>query len=153
MANFRCNVSVLDGDGDISTFELFTSENDLTAATARFKPVVEAADVLIKGQITEVAIAQVADISTWTLKNAPEAYAENEIKGRFIFTVVGGHRTRISLPTFKKDTYTVVGGSVDTSNADVIAFINTGMINGNMRDSRYVDITALISAYEAFGSR
>jgi hypothetical protein len=150
MANFIVGFSVLDADGDSSDVSIHFSGADLAAAQAFATGVVQAADTLIGGQVTEVRITQSMALPGG-IKGAPVANSDNEVKGRFIYQSAAGFKSRVSLPSFLKDTYTVVGGAIDTADPDVFAFNDTAMIGGGATTSHYEDLTALVSAREAFG--
>jgi hypothetical protein len=151
MANFQLNVSVLDGDGESSKMEFYLTAGTNAEAITNSRSMVEAMDNFILGKVNRVALSEVLDISSWSLKVAPDADADVEVKARFIFGVTGGFRTRISVPTYDKANYSNVGGSVDMGTTrgqwrDLI-------LDNAFCDSRYANITSLLSAYEAFSGK
>lgn len=152
MANYRISISFLDADGATSNREWHLVAADDATALTRAQSLAEAVDDLTDCLISDVAVIKVADTSGWSLKSAYAAGADNEIGGRFVYATAGDYSTRISIPGFKKDTYTVSGGAVNTAHADIITF-NTLMATGGFADYRYADIQALRQAYETFGNK
>lgn len=149
MANFSASFTILDGDGDQSVARMNLIAVDITAAVVRAQALAVLINNIVLGQITQILVAQAVTLPGG-LRAIPAAGADVEVKLRTIWNAVGGYTTRLSLPTFNKDSYTVVGGLLDTGDVDVIAFTNEIIANG-WADSRFADVTALAAGYEAYG--
>lgn len=150
---YRLDVTVQDADGMTSSVSFYTSEATFATASAWANAVLAAINTLIEGAIVSADLA--FQLSTGALRAIPLADSDVEEKGRFIFNVVGGYTSRISLPTFAKETYTVTGGNIDTGDADVVQFINALLSGGGAQgtDYRYDNLTSVKAAYEAFEGR
>lgn len=149
MASFLCGLTVLDADGHTSSVGIRLTAADFASATADIQALVAEIDTLILGKITGNTVTQ--DVALpGGLKATPVAGSDNEIKGRWIFGTAGAYRLRISLPSFDKDSFTVIGGDINAADVDVLAFTNL-MLSAGWADSRYDDITSVLKGYEAFG--
>jgi hypothetical protein len=150
MASFTVSFSIRDADGDTSTISMNLNSADMASAVIRAETIMPLIDAIILGRIEDCKVAQNVLTATFT-KAVPVAGSDNEVKGRFIFDSAGGYNTRVSLPSFDKNTWTVVGGAINTTNGNAVdAFVDEVIGNG-WADFRFADVTALKAAYEAFG--
>ena len=150
MPNFIFRINISDLDGAIRTIVHHIVAADQATALGALDALISQVDTLCLGKI-ESAEFCIPHTLPGGLKATPSTGADVEVNGRFIWNVTGGFITRVSLPTFDKDTYTVVGGSIDDTNSDVADYIDQ-VVNDGYTDDRWADITSLNRAYEAFGA-
>ena len=152
MADFIISLSILDADGHTATLQHYVDAADADAAATRAAALAPIVDDLTGGQITQIGVIQVVDLPVG-LKGAPAAGSDVEIKGKFVWNSAGGFTTISSIPAFLKDApHTVVGGDVNTANADILAYVNE-IVGQGYTDYRSADITSLRKGYEAFRDR
>lgn len=154
MAKFKLTFMFLDPDGDTSTMFAWADVADFVAAEALAQGLAESADVISGAKLTGCNIIADVDISTWTLKAAAIAGSDVEIGGRFLLNTAAGKVFRITVPGFKKDAAGyVTGGEINSTQADINAFWNTGLVSESFCDSNQSQLTSLKRAYETFGGR
>jgi hypothetical protein len=152
MANYTVKVAVRDSDGETSSFQFYL-DSTVTDPTVPAQAIIEDADPLMDGVVVSVGITQDVDLTGWTLKSAATAPNDRLVGGRFIFRSPEGYRTFLTLPTFDKATYVPAGSeNIDTSNADVAAFLGT-FLGSQTNTSQGIEVTALDQAYEVHGGK
>jgi len=81
----------------------------------------------------------------------PEAGSRVERKGRCLFQRANGQTSRIEIPSIKP-ALVLSDGALDTTDSDMIAFLN-GIVNGTLYTGPDgSDIVSVYAAYEAFKS-
>lgn len=149
MANVYFSVPVTDQDGSVSSYSGYGVFAGEVATDTRVQAIMDAVDPLIQGVQGNANITRVFVPNRAGLRAAPLPQSDREIKGKFTFATAGGYSKLISLPTFNR-TLTVAGGNIDTVNATVAAFV-TEILDNAYSDNRFVDLTQLVRALEAFG--
>lgn len=148
---YQVTASVIDSDQEVSSFTFYLATADPDPAGSA-QSILEAADPLIDGIVTNVSITEVIDISGWTLKVAQTAENDRLVGGRFIWTA-GAARTTLTLPTFDKATYVPAGSeNIDQVNVDVAAFIAAFLAESTVTNQETA-ITAVEQAYEVHGGK
>lgn len=152
MANYTVKATVQDSDQESSTFQFYLDDTIVSPETA-IQNILEAADPLIDGIITDVTLSLNVDRTGWTLKTVQTAENDRLVGGRFIFRTPEGYKTSFTLPTFDKDTYVPAGSeNIDQANADVAAFL-AAFIGTQTNTSQGIEVTALDQAYEVHGGK
>ncbi len=155
----RVNVTVKDNvDENDSTFSFFiaSSINTLAGIEGAAQAVIEEASVLMTGTVSKVQYTIGADISGWTLAEAPGADTDRLIGGRFSISAVANPNSRaiITLPTFDIATYVPVpGNDIDQAQVDVAAFIADLFAAGTVANSSDIDMDFVDSAKEVHGGK
>lgn len=152
MANFTWTLSMMDEDGHTSTMRGSMVRADLAAAQAALETIAETVDVLTGAKIVNAGITFELDTSAWTLKASAAANSDVEIGGRMIFRTLGNFLSKLTVPGFLKDAYTVAGGLIDTASADVLAFISA-IVTGGGSTSHWEDISTYQEGYEVFNGQ
>lgn len=116
--------NIQDSDGDKSTVEIWFPEATALAVLVAGVPAVAALiNPLVNGGLLSAGFKVEVDVSgTW----GPIAALISDVqeKAEFAMRTVNGFLTRLNLPTFDEDFFTVGTGQVDTTDAAVIAFID-----------------------------
>ncbi len=155
----RVTVTVKDNvDENDATFSFFISSaiNTLAGIQGAAQAVVEEVQTLITGTISKVSFLIGADISGYTLVEAPGADTDRLIGGRFSISAVANPNSRaiIPLPTFDIATYVPApGNDIDQAQADVAAFIADLFAAGSVTNSSDIDMDFVDSAKETHGGK
>lgn len=152
MANFVVSVSYEDEDGHIGTTSWNIIQPDIATLVGVLETSIEAFDVLSNGRLVNLSVALDVDTSAWTLSGSAAAGSDVEIGGRFILRSAAGFLTKLTIPAFAKDLYTVLGGVIDPAIAAVSSFVLT-LTGGNVATSHWEDVVALEDAYEVFNGK
>jgi hypothetical protein len=154
MALYRINLTFLDSDGDQSNVETFVQAADEATATQKAKDFANLCDNITLGQINKIALTQQIALNAagLTLKSAPVAGSDREVKATLSFGVTGGFKSQISIPTFDKDAWTVTGGAVDGTDggSNAPSLLITALVAGNYTDYRNGDLNAYLGGRESF---
>lgn len=153
MANFDASITVRDGDATESQVLLHGVFADIATAKTNLQSVAELMDDIILGKVVGASITETLDASGWSVKGAPDADSDVEIKGRFIFGTTNAKvKPRLSIPTFDKATHTVTGGSIpfDLGGTDPVDLFLIAMVDQNWTDYRFLDFNDVLKAYEEF---
>ncbi len=159
MVPTRVTVTVKDNiDENDATFSFFISSsiNTLAGIQGAAQAVVEEVQTLITGTISKVQFLIGADISGYTLVEAPGADVDRLIGGRFSISAVANPNSRaiITLPTFDIATYVPVpGNDIDQAHVDVAAFIADLFAAGSVVNSSDIDMDFVDSAKETHGGK
>ena len=151
MPLFRISVVFSDIGADSSELTRFYNVADYATALTRAQSLTEAADQITLGQPTDVWIAQKADISTWSVKSAPDAASEVKHGARFTYRTDGGFPTSFSVPTFDQEQFTDNFDNVVLSAPEIIAFL-LAVTNSGV-DRRNDPLATLKAAYEINGGK
>lgn len=152
MPNFVVSVSYEDEDGHIGSTSWNIIQPDIATLVGVLETSIEAFDVLTDGRLVNLSVALDVDTSGWTLSGAASAGSDVEIGGRFILRSAAGFLTKLTIPAFIKDTYTVLGGIIDPGIAAVSSFI-LSLTGGNMATSHWEDVVAYEDGYEVFNGK
>lgn len=157
--------SIKDEKGKRSTTEVNLPESTAFADVVLFAgAMAQIIEPLISGSIERVGIAFILALSSITgLKATPAANSDIEEGARFGFKTLGNFTTALRIPTFREDFVTVGTREVDTTDADVAAFVTAMRTGINLTglggsgtvapvDKREEDIVTLDSAKEQFVS-
>lgn len=136
-----------------------TSLTDVAIFAQQMAPLIEA---LITGAITRIGLALTIGLPAG-LRGSPLSGSDVEEGGRFQFRTSLGNYTSVRVPTFDESKIVAGSAEVDTTDADVLAFINS-MLSGiditgaggsgivEPSDTRDEDVAALEFAREQFQS-
>ena len=155
----RVVVTVKDNvDQNNASFQFFISSsiNTLAGIQGAAQAVIEEIATLITGTISKVAFTIGADISGYTLVEAPGADVDRLIGGRFSISAVANPNSRaiITLPTFDIATYVPApGNDIDQAQIDVAAFIADLFAAGSVVNSSDIDMDFVDSAKEVHGGK
>lgn len=116
--------TVQDSDADKSTFEFwFPSATAMAVITAGVPAIAALVNPLLNGGLVNAGFKVEVDLSgTW----GPIAALISDVqeKAEFSMRTLNGFLTRLNLPTFDENFFTVGTGQVDTADPDVAAFID-----------------------------
>lgn len=150
MARYRFTVTFLDGDGKSAIREGFVEDaTSQASAVSKIQGLLSSIDDFILGQIIACELGVPISLPV-DLKSSPGADADREVRASFAFNSnVAKVYPSITIPTFDKATWTVTGGSIDTSTGATADFVSA-MIADGFCDYRGADITSLKEAKESF---
>ena len=153
--------SILDAKGARSTAVInFPLNTDIGVLQTFARTTGGMIDALIKGQVVGVGVGIEVDLATVTgIKTAPVDDADVEEGARFTFQSADGYLASMRLPSFD-ETFMVAGTAlVDTAVTAVSNFVariisgqTVGLTNVSPSTAHEEDLTALVSAVEAFQS-
>lgn len=153
MPNFTLGISFADEDGHLASTSINLVRADLAALAAAAETIVEAMDILSDGRLAGVSATIDIDTTGWTVQGTAGVGSDVEIGGRMIFRTAGSaFFSKITIPAFLKDAYTVVGGLIDPTIADVAAFILAVTGNG-VATNHWEDIVSFDDGYEVFNGK
>jgi hypothetical protein len=153
MANFVVTAVWQDEDGDVGRSVFHVVGSTLADAESKSQNTLELADILSGAKLMSVSVAADIDISGWTLKASADVGSDVEIGGRFIFESSAGYKAKISIPGFLKDSYTGLGGLIDTAQTAVSNFITAVTVTNALATSHYEDLVDFVLGYEIFGGK
>lgn len=153
MPNFTATVSFVDEDGHKATTSFNLVRADLAALDGAIQTIVESMDILSNGRLASVSATIDIDTTGWTVSGTAAAGSDVEIGGRVIFrTSASEFFSKITIPAFLKDTYTVLGGLIDPLDLDVAAFV-LAVTGSGVTTNHWEDIVGFHDGYEVFNGR
>lgn len=155
MANFSANITIRDADtvDNESTMRVFGVQADRATFVTALQALVEQIDNVILGQVTNVTITEELAIGGWSLKGAPAAGADKEIRMYAKFTTTQSNvKPTLTFPTFDKDTWSDNSGNVpfDLGGATAIDTLMVALVDQNWTDYRWADYNGIAALSEAF---
>lgn len=153
-------LAIGDAKGDVSTVTIpIPSSTSMNDAYLFAQEIAKLVEPLVNGTLRSLRVNFEVPFTPWAVASS---IADIQEKARFSFRTVGNFLKSISLPTILESIFTPGSAQVDTSDADVAAFV-TAMTDGidltgvggsgtiEPSDARDADLTSLEAAVEAWG--
>lgn len=151
--------NIIDAKGLISRVEIdIPSATTLTNVVTLIPLVAELIQPLVSGGLQSAGFTVEVDVSAG-FGVVAQLVSDVQEKAEFVFNTVGGFIKRLNLPTVLESIFVPGSAQVDTSDADVAAFVDfmtDGITAGALIqpvDSRNADILTLRAARENWGKR
>lgn len=151
MALYHISVTVEDGEGQKSVVGAYVDSLTFDAAVTEADTLASNVLSLTDGRIDKVTVSYDLLLPAGN-PATPAPSSDREMKAQFAFRCANGKSTRLSVPAIKSNVRKDNTDDLNTALGSVSGLINN-MINGDFTDSNGSDITALISAKEAWGIR
>lgn len=152
MALYGVSFSFTDEDGQNTERTWYVEAASVAAAETRARNLAELVSAVIAGGMSQTFYIRLPfALIPLAYKSSIDSGSEIEHLGIYkLGRGAGGGTSTLTIPTFNKDAFTVPGGAIDRTDADVIA-LETELLTNGWADYRGGDYVNVRSAEEGFG--